>query len=87
MTEAPLFGQRIAGVSGPPCDGGEILNRMAPADPSRVVARFGVATHKQIDESVAAARRVGYCLNAAIRVRFYCYCYYLYYYCHYCMVL
>ncbi|HCU88747.1 MAG TPA: hypothetical protein DGR97_02325 [Gammaproteobacteria bacterium] len=58
MTEAPLFGQRIAGVSVPPCDGGEILKRMSPANPSRLVARFGVATHKQIDEAVAAARRV-----------------------------
>jgi len=55
--DAPVFGQRIAGVDLPPGDSGEMIERRSPADPSRVVARFGIATPKQIDAAVAAARR------------------------------
>jgi betaine-aldehyde dehydrogenase len=56
-TDAPVFGQRIAGETVLPVDQGAIIERRSPADPSRVVAQFGVATPAQIDEAVAAARR------------------------------
>lgn len=55
--DVPVFGQRIAGMTVPPEKGGAMIERRSPADPSRVVARFGIATAEQIDEAVATARR------------------------------
>ena len=57
-TDAPVFGQRIAGVTVPPIDQSAMIERRSPADPARIVAHFGVATPAQIGEAVAAARRV-----------------------------
>ncbi|MBT8079510.1 MAG: aldehyde dehydrogenase family protein [Gammaproteobacteria bacterium] len=56
-TDAPVFGQRIAGVSVPPDDPGAMIERRSPADSSRVVARFGIATPEHVGEAVGAARR------------------------------
>jgi betaine-aldehyde dehydrogenase len=56
-SNAPVFGQRIAGVSVAPASDNDLLERCAPSDPARIVARFGVATPTQVDKAVAAARR------------------------------
>jgi len=56
-TEAPVFGQRIAGLAVPPANGSALLKRRSPADPSKVVAQFGVATPEQINQAVTAARK------------------------------
>ena len=54
-TDAPVFGQRIAGATVGPDKNAEMIERRSPADASKVIARFGIATPQQIDAAVTAA--------------------------------
>jgi betaine-aldehyde dehydrogenase len=56
-TDVPVFGQRIAGLTVPPGNGDATIERRSPAETSRIVGRFGIATPEQVDAAVTAARR------------------------------